>query len=54
LERWQKAKGKQCANEITRSLKYLKTVHGQLYRGGKLFPINPRLSSVNNGLIAGL
>lgn len=28
--------------------------HGQLYKGGKLLQIKPRLSSVNNGLIARL
>lgn len=33
-------------------MKHLKTVHEQPYRGRKLFPINRRLSSVNNGLIA--
>lgn len=53
LERCQKRKGRQGEKGIARSLKHHGTVHGQPYRGGKLFP-NRRLSSVNNGLIAGL
>lgn len=52
-ERCQKSKGRQGEKEIARSLKHHETVHGQPCREGKLFP-NRRLSSVNNGLIAGL